>query len=152
MVTDKLEDDLVHCIYASAATKELSMPEIEELLSAARKNNAKLGVTGILLYERGSFFQVLEGAPETVKRLYQAISVDRRHQRMAKRIFESIEAREFADWSMGLAAVSMKELNEIEGLNDFFRGGRCFSDLDEGRVKKLLGAFKEGRWRTAISE
>jgi hypothetical protein len=152
MVSQDLEEELVHCIYASSANKEFSPPEIEELLSAARKKNARLGVTGILLYEGGSFFQVLEGAPETVELLYETISADSRHQRITKLILEPIEAREFADWSMGLAAVSIKELNKIEGLNDFFRGGKCFTDLDEGRVKKLLGAFKEGRWRTAISE
>ena len=146
------EESLIHCIYASTATKEFSLPEIEELLSTARKKNAELGVTGILLYEGNSFFQVLEGTPETVQKLYETIGSDDRHQRITKLIFEPIEARDFADWSMGHAAVSMRQLNKIEGLNDFFRGGKCFADLDEGRVKQLLSAFKEGRWRAAISE
>ncbi|MEJ2681203.1 MAG: BLUF domain-containing protein [Gammaproteobacteria bacterium] len=151
MVNENFEKDLVHCIYASGVAKEFSTLEIEELLSKAREKNARLGVTGILLFEGGSFFQVLEGDAETIKKLYKTIRSDSRHQRITKLIFEPIKTREFADWSMGLAVVSMKKLNKIEGLNDFFRDGKCFTDLDEGRVKKLLEAFKEGRWRTTIT-
>jgi hypothetical protein len=142
---------LIHCIYASAATEEFSAAQLQQLLSVARKNNTALGVTGVLLHEAGSFFQVLEGTPESVQPLYEKICADSRHSRIAKLIDEPIEARDFADWSMGYAEISTRQLREIEGLNDFFQSGRCFADLDDGRAKKLLGSFKEGRWRNAIA-
>ncbi|QQD17934.1 BLUF domain-containing protein [Spongiibacter nanhainus] len=151
MTKNNFEEDLVRCIYASTAAKELQLADLKELLVEARKKNAELGVTGILLYENGALFQVLEGTSSTIEQLYNTIKSDKRHQRIIKLIYEPIEAREFANWSMGLATVSLDELNEIEGLNDFFCRGKCFTDLDEGRVKKLLAAFKEGRWRNTIS-
>lgn len=151
MNSEELEEDLIHCIYASAATAEVTPAELDALLSVARKNNEGLGVTGILLYEKGSFFQVLEGAPESVKPLYEKISADKRHSRITKLIVEPIEKRSFANWSMGYAAVSIKRFSEIEGMNDFFQSGKCFTELDNGRAKKLLQSFKEGQWRSAIT-
>jgi hypothetical protein len=62
-------------------------------------------------------------------------------------IRELIAERDFADWTMGFASVSPEKLRKIPGLNDFFRDGSCFSELDPGRAKKLLAAFAEGRWR-----
>ena len=50
------EPDLVHCIYASSATRPFSFDQLVELLAVARRNNAALGVTGMLLHDRGSFF------------------------------------------------------------------------------------------------
>ena len=43
------EPDLVHCIYASSATRPFSFDQLVELLAVARRNNAALGVTGMLL-------------------------------------------------------------------------------------------------------
>jgi len=152
MESEASGENLVHCIYASAATEEFTPAELDELLSIARTNNEKLGVTGMLLYEKGSFFQILEGVREAVEPLYEKISADKRHSRISKLIFEPIEARSFANWSMGHAAVSMNQLSEIEGLNDFFQSGKCFTELDDGRAKKVLQSFKEGRWRSAIAD
>ncbi|MCA9058063.1 MAG: BLUF domain-containing protein, partial [Planctomycetaceae bacterium] len=62
MVAQDTDDvDLVHLIYASAATVEFTHEDILALLKQAKAKNAPLGVTGMLLYEDGSFFQVLEG-------------------------------------------------------------------------------------------
>jgi len=150
MAPQKSDENLMHCIYVSAATREFTPAELDELLSVARSNNEKLGVTGMLLYDKGSFFQILEGAPETVEPLYEKIGADARHSKIAKLISEPIETRSFADWSMGHAAVSLKQLSEIEGMNDFFQAEKCFTELDDGRAKKLLQSFKEGRWRSRI--
>jgi hypothetical protein len=150
MDAEVTEENLVHFIYASAATAEFTPAELAELLSVARKNNEELGVTGMLLYEKGSFFQILEGTPESVEPLYEKIGADKRHSKITKLIFEPIEARSFANWSMGHAAMPVRQLSEIEGLNDFFQSGKCFTDLDDGRAKSLLRSFKEGRWRSTI--
>lgn len=151
MENEEPEDNLFHCIYSSAATTVFSSSELEKLLSQARRNNKALGITGMLLYEDGSFFQILEGAEHVVKQLYTKIATDKRHSKITKLILEPIAARNFADWSMGHAAVSTRQLSEIEGLNDFFQSGKCFIDLDDGRAKKLLKAFKRGQWRSTIA-
>ena len=143
--------DLVHCIYCSAATNAALTPaELDAILEVSRTNNAKAGITGMLLYQDGSFFQILEGDRAVVAALYDKIGCDKRHARVTKIVLESIEQRAFGEWTMGYPRVSRAQLAEIPGLNDFFTQRNSFMDLGEGRAKTLLAAFSEGRWRATI--
>lgn len=151
METDSVQDELVHCIYSSAETVAFSRKDIFSLLEIARKTNQALNISGILLYDRGTFFQILEGHREAVRKLYEKIEKDKRHTRVTKIILEPIENRDFSQWTMGYSGVTRQILGTMAGLNDFFHSGRCYTELDEGRAKKLLDAFKEGRWRATIS-
>ena len=143
--------DLMHCIYASAATRLFETAELTALLQGARKHNDAAGLTGMLLYTEGSFFQVLEGAPDAVESLYARIERDKRHEQVTKIVAEAIPSRSFGQWTMGFSQVSRKELALISGSNDFFSGSSCFIGLDSGRAKKLLSAFREGRWRKTLA-
>ncbi len=143
--------ELAHCIYSSAETKTFTHEEIIALLEVARANNSQLGITGILLYDNGSFFQVLEGEPSVVQSLYDKIGADNRHRAVSKIVYEPIEERDLSERTMGYADITREELNRIDGLNDFFCGQQSYIDLDEGRAKTLLNAFKEGKWRSSIS-
>jgi len=144
--------ELVHCIYCSAATNsELPRKDLNALLAEARMKNAALGITGMLLFRDGAFFQVLEGDREAVEAVYARIERDERHIRVTKVILEPIQERAFSEWTMGYSAVSSKELAEIPGLNDFFAKGQSFLSLGKGRAKTLLSAFKEGRWRRSLA-
>lgn len=139
--------NLVHLIYSSASTdKDLSEVELTTILNQSRENNEKKDISGILLYEDGSFFQVLEGERHLVDALYEKICKDKRHQNVTKIIEEEIEEKSFGDWSMGYPRLSRKELQELPGLNDFFQQGQSFRELGEGRARKLLEAFKKGQW------
>ena len=140
---------LIHCIYASTATRAFTDGELESLLCHARASNAERGLSGILLYVDGSFFQVLEGEAATVDALYQRIAGDPRHERVTVIIREPIARRAFADWSMGFAEMAANQLGQALGSNDFFEGGSCLHQLGPGRAKKLLTAFATGRWRSA---
>ncbi len=100
----------------------------------------------MLLYADNTFFQVLEGELSVVENLYRRISADPRHQRVMKLIQEPIEARDFSDWGMWFSGMTRRQLNQIDGLNDFFLSGESLISLDEGRARKLLLAFKEGAW------
>lgn len=138
---------LIHLIYASVATLDFGEAQLAELLQQSREANKRLGLTGILLYSEGSFFQVLEGEPTVVDQLYERIIADKRHERAILIIREPIAKRSFGSWSMGFSRISRKQLRNVEGLNDFFHSGSCFIQLDAGRAKKLLAAFGEGCWR-----
>lgn len=144
-------DELIHLIYASAAQREFSDSEIADLLQTARDNNERLGLTGMLLLVDGSFFQVLEGPPEVVDALEARIERDPRHVQMVRIIREAIPRRFFEDWTMGFSRFTREELAATVGANDFFGAGRCFAGLDHGRARKLLAAFREGRWRARLS-
>lgn len=143
--------DLVHCIYCSAARTEFSAKELTALLEVCRRNNAAIGVTGILLYRAGSFFQVLEGDRPVVDALFLKIAADPRHARTTKIIQESITERSFGAWTMGYPQVSATELSKIPGLNDFFARGASYMDIGEGRAKTLLAAFQSGKWNATLN-
>ncbi|MEM9601503.1 MAG: BLUF domain-containing protein [Pseudomonadota bacterium] len=139
--------DMIQCIYCSKSVDgELTASALDALLEQSRVNNAAIDVTGMLLYESGAFFQVLEGDREVVERLYKRLERDPRHQGVIKLIVEPISERSFGSWSMGYPRVSREELAQIDGMNDFFSQGKSFLELEEGRAKTLLDAFKGGRW------
>jgi len=140
---------LEHLIYASVATQLFEASQLAELLEKARASNELSGLTGMLLHSDadGSFFQVLEGEPEAIDRLLQKLLLDKRHSHLTNIIREPIPERQFAGWTMGFSSVSPENLRKIPGLNDFFKKGSSFTELDAGRAKKLLCAFAEGRWR-----
>jgi hypothetical protein len=48
---------------------------------------------------------------------------------------------------MGFDTLGRLEAAELVGENDFFTRASCFEDLGPGRARKLLGAFRRGRWR-----
>jgi len=109
------------------------------------------GITGILVYDGGAFLQVLEGDRDVVERTFASIAADRRHSRVTKIIQEPIAERAFGTWTMGYPRITRAELSTIPGLNDFFGRGQSLLDLEEGRAKLVLEAFKDGRWRQSIS-
>jgi hypothetical protein len=140
--------ELVHLIYSSAAKDiELSEDDLNTILEKSRKNNESNNVSGVLLYESGTFFQVLEGDRAKVDSVYRTIVRDSRHINVTKIIEEEIEERTFGEWTMGYPTVTKQDLDSIPGLNDFFMKGKSFRDLEEGRARKLLSAFKKGKWR-----
>lgn len=142
---------MIHLIYASVETQAFSSAQLTELLQKARVKNEDLHMTGMLLYSDGNFFQVLEGEPDSVDGMYQKLHLDKRHQQLTMIVREPIAKRYFADWSMGFSSVTPEELRQVDGLNDFFRDGSCFVGLDNGRAKKLLATFAEGRWRARLA-
>lgn len=143
---------LEHLIYASVAVQKFEAPQLAELLQQSRSANERRGLTGMLLHtdSDGSFFQVLEGEPASIDQLFERLLLDKRHSQLTTIIREPIVRRSFEEWTMGFSSVSPERLSQVPGLNDFFREGSCFTELDAGRAKKLLSAFAEGRWRTKL--
>jgi hypothetical protein len=139
---------LIHCIYASRALAAPNKIDVQTLLEHARRKNAELGITGMLLLIEDSFFQVLEGEAEAVEGVYGIIAQDARHDRVTQIIREPIAQRSFAGWSMGFAALQRADARELVGANDFFGSAQCLEGIHAGRAKKLLAAFRAGRWRT----
>jgi len=150
MATPDKPAPLIHCIYASAASHAFEPAALAQLLMSARVNNAALGLTGMLLYTEGCFFQVLEGPDEVVDTLYRKIEGDPRHMQVTRIIREPIHKRSFDAWTMGFCQATPQELADMSGVNDFFTSGRTRPRVDSGRARKLLDAFAAGRWRLAL--
>ncbi|MEO0595960.1 MAG: BLUF domain-containing protein [Chloroflexota bacterium] len=111
---------LIALVYVSFAKgQHLEEAELEQILQEARDNNKEIDVTGMLLYRRGLFVQVLEGEDKVVTDLYAKIAKDPRHKRCMVLYKNKITQRSFNDWSMGFSVIDDAHLKTIEGFTDF---------------------------------
>ncbi len=85
---------------------------IQEILASSRANNAKLGITGALLFNSGYFAQVLEGQLNHVEETFERIQRDMRHGDVA--VLESVYVpfRDFPEWSMAFASNGVEDALE----------------------------------------
>ncbi|PWS36034.1 hypothetical protein DFH01_19345 [Falsiroseomonas bella] len=93
-------------------------PVLASILTAARRNNPRIGVTGALLYTARRFAQVLEGPPEAVEAIFETIQCDLRHDHVTVLEVSAPTVRAFADWSMAFVAdapVRAETLGEAGG-------------------------------------
>lgn len=93
-------------IYSSAAVEPFSEASLAQLLARARLHNERLGITGLLLYDDGSFLQVLEGDQSVIEQLYETIGRDKRHHRVVALLRRDVAERHFGEWRMGFAAMT----------------------------------------------
>ncbi len=74
--------------------------EIDDILTAARRSNPLLGLTGALVFNSGIFAQVLEGPQQGIEALFEKIQRDPRHGDVHILAFEKVAQRQFPSWSM----------------------------------------------------
>lgn len=89
-------------IYASrqCVTPAALRTEVAAILQASVRNNARDGVSGLLLTHDGWFVQALEGPPDAVMTTYGRILNDRRHEGSVVLSAGPAAHREFGDWAM----------------------------------------------------
>jgi hypothetical protein len=92
---------LYNVVYCSRATADVDDAAVERILETARKHNPVHGITGLLVFGGGIFFQWLEGPRDNVTQLMTNLRADPRHRDVVA-LTESEEARErlFPDWDM----------------------------------------------------
>ena len=135
-------------IYASAATVPFSDRDLQELLADARTTNESLGLSGMLLFDDGSFLQVLEGERDAVLSLFEKIQEDSRHTNVRILLQKEIDERSFGDWRMGFFDATGLAASTA-GYVDFFSAANPFGD-DADRAQTSLLQFREGRWRQQV--
>lgn len=134
-------------IYTSAAAAEPTDAALRDILSISRANNARDGITGLLLYADQAFFQVLEGPEAAVRETFRRIGNDGRHRNTVTLLTAPISARSFGDWRMGFRRVAPQVLDaHIAGFTDAL-DRRDWSAWETpqvtGRVRALLGTFRQ---------
>ncbi len=146
-----MDASLHRLIYVSAARQPFSDEQLRALLVNARRNNTARGLSGLLLYEGGSFLQVLEGPKAAVNALFELLGKDDRHHRLV-RVYESgIPARGFGDWSMGFASVGHRAAKDLSGYSDFFIRHQKTHDAPSPDIaQRILTAFRDGRWHAYV--
>ena len=102
---------LERLVYTSRATEPLGTLALFNLLNHARQKNARLGITGHLLYADGMFTQCMEGPPEAVESLWQSLLKDKRHDMISMVSRHAVPARRFEEWAMAFS--SYRYLNDL---------------------------------------
>ena len=87
--------------YVSRATVPFDNAAVQSILQVSRRNNARVDVTGCLLFSGRCFAQVLEGDQAVVRALAGRVAADPRHLDVRFLRETKHEEREYADWSMG---------------------------------------------------
>jgi hypothetical protein len=70
------------------------------ILSAARRNNPRLGITGALVCRHDLYLQLIEGPDEAIDALYAQIEADDRHFDVRLLLSEATDERLFPNWAM----------------------------------------------------
>lgn len=96
----------IRLLYFSRATRDMTLSDMKDILTAARTNNTELGICGMLCYSNRYFLQALEGDRKEVCELYLHIADDPRHDELEMISFEYIDKPIFTDWKMGYASSS----------------------------------------------
>jgi hypothetical protein len=121
------------------------------MLEAARLKNARLAITGILLYVGGNFFQVLEGESLDVSALYGAILRDSRHARVREVSRRPVVTRDFADWHLGFCTLERQEAGELLGDSNIFSDDGWVSSLNRERAQRLVEMLRDCQYTSGYT-
>ena len=128
--------------YVSNQAAAMDNAALLKLLDQARRRNAALGITGLLLHRENCFFQVLEGGREEVLGLFEQIAGDKRHQRVEIVSEGPICVREYSDWRMAFIELDGQDFTAMPGFSDLLKatpGAREFlHGLSRSRKLALL--------------
>jgi hypothetical protein len=88
-------------VYCSRAAEGVDDAEVNRLVEAAQRSNLTCGITGVLVFGSGVFFQWIEGPAAEVRRLMARLHVDPRHRDIVS-LDQSEDKRErlYANWQM----------------------------------------------------
>ena len=90
-------------VYCSQAVQHMGKEAIDHIITTSRRNNPRFGITGLLTFGGGFFFQWLEGPEDNVTNLFRTISADPRHRNVVLLTQENeFRERIFPNWDMEL--------------------------------------------------
>lgn len=108
------DDPLHFIVYISECVRLPTQTDLAELLDTCRRNNARNGITGCLLFHDGMFMQMLEGRESVIKAQMEKIKRDTRHRNVCVTASGLLERRVFHAWSMGF-----RDMSQLPGSPDF---------------------------------
>ena len=124
--------------YISKSSEELEQKDIEEIFAHTETQNNRKKIKGILLYEFGNFFQVLEGNKKVIEDLYEnKISKDTRHTDIHTLINYNITKPIFKEYSSDFNIV--KTRTQLDSIRAYLKLNHHhhFSE----NIQRLLNPF-----------
>lgn len=121
-------------VYSSYATRAFNEGELAEILASSVKGNARRDITGLLLYTKGTFLQVLEGKADDIDEVLEIIKADPRHHRFDLLLRHPVKSRDFSQWNMGFRRIQEGEAATLPNFAPFFEDG-----FDPEKIKAKSG-------------
>lgn len=91
--------------YISTAHPGTTAQDVDAILSVSRRNNARDGITGLLIYDGKRFLQALEGYGPLVDAAFARIKADPRHRAAVMLSLRQPPVKEFGRWEMACQKV-----------------------------------------------
>ncbi|WP_379922192.1 BLUF domain-containing protein [Erythrobacter sp. R86502] len=126
-------------VYCSRAAEGVDADEVSRLVAFSQARNVARGITGVLVFGSGVFFQWIEGPPAEVRTLIANLHGDTRHFDIVT-LDQSIDMRErlYANWDMEpVEADDLREVLEsaLESAED---------DSNVAALNRILGHLASG--------
>jgi hypothetical protein len=145
-----MSHDLWQIVYQSVRTFDNAdaFEGNHEILQVSTHNNARDGLTGLLVEDEGKFFQALEGAHDPTRACMKRIESDRRHHGVRTLIDRAADRRRFSRWSMGF--VDIAEIAEANQIADMLHSGSpeqvleglVLAGSEHGLVQRVMGGSR----------
>jgi hypothetical protein len=92
---------LFHVVYCSRAAEGLDDAEVQRIVASSQRQNSARGITGVLVFGAGVFFQWIEGPRAEIENLMTILHRDPRHHDIVS-LDQAEEVRErlYPDWDM----------------------------------------------------
>ena len=129
-------------IYVSTAAKLMTKDDLQTILMESMRHNSDNNITGILLYDQGSFWQVLEGSKKEVLSIFKKIKKDKRHFNVVTISEKEIEYREFSAWSMRFVNLDLYDRQMINGYQNISGNNMNWAEINSSLAKSILMQFK----------
>jgi len=131
-------------VYCSRAAEGVDNVEVDRIVEWSQRRNVERGITGILVFGSGVFFQWIEGPPLEVENLIASLHSDPRHYDIVP-LDRNVENRErlYPNWEMervgadGIRAVLQEALESAEDENNVAALRRILKHLDVGLLDTL---------------
>lgn len=135
---------LYHFVYCSRAAGSVDDAEVGRIVEAAQRRNLARGITGVLVFGGGIFFQWIEGPAAQMHPLIASLHGDSRHHDIVM-LSQSEEERErlYLNWDMekveadNIRVVLKDALENTEDENNIAALTRILEQLDSGPIKSL---------------
>ena len=131
-------------VYCSRAAEVVDDVEVGHIIEFSQRRNVARGITGVLVFGSGVFFQWVEGPPAEVQKLVASLHEDSRHYDIVT-LDQSIEKRErlYPHWEMerveanDIRAVLVDALECAEDKNNVAALKRILAHLDAAPLASL---------------
>ncbi|GJD44884.1 hypothetical protein AFCDBAGC_2753 [Methylobacterium cerastii] len=135
---------LYHFVYCSRAAGGVDDAEVARIVETAQRNNLAHGITGVLVFGSGVFFQWIEGPAAEIRKLIATLHRDKRHYDIVS-LSQSEEERErlYPNWDMekveagDIRLVLQDALESTDDKNNRVALKRILKHLDSDSLNSL---------------